>query len=399
MTWWTIRAKYLFRERDERVGDRDLPLLSVSALRGVVPRSELTADEPRADDLSRYKVCEKDDLVINRMSAYQGALGVASQAGIVSPDYTVLKPLSIEPGYAHHLVRSTWFVGEMTARLRGIGGSDQGNVRTPRINTEDFGQIRVSLPPRLEQREIAGFLDDETARIDALIDKKRHLATKLAERLAVQVEAELRAVASDCGEIPLRHLADVTVGIVVTPASYYADAGVPALRGVNILPGRVSVDDLVYITADGHALHPKSQLRAGDVVTVRTGQAGATAVVPPEFDGANCIDLLITRPGSALSPQFLELVINSDWCTKHIEQHAVGAIQGHFNVAALKNLPIPRADLAMQAVLVARTSAKREQVERLLAALRVQVERLREHRQALITTAVTGELDVTKAVA
>jgi type I restriction enzyme S subunit len=181
--WRQIRAKYLYRVVDERAGHESLPLLAVSIHHGVVPRDSLTDDEPRADDLSGYKRCALGDVVINRMRAFQGAVGVAPQPGIVSPDYVVLRMVDgVDVRYFHHLFRSTWFVGEMTARLRGIGSSDQGNVRTPRINVDDFGEIRVSIPSLNEQREIARFLDQETARIDALIESRQRVIHLLDER-------------------------------------------------------------------------------------------------------------------------------------------------------------------------------------------------------------------------
>ena len=85
-------------------------------------------------------------------------------------------------------------------------------------------------------------------------------------------------------------------------------------------------------------MHLKSRLIRGDIVVVRTGQAGAACVVPEDMDGANCVDLLIVRRSPRLDPQFLEYVINSDWTIKHIEQHSVGSIQSHFNVESLKQL-------------------------------------------------------------
>ena len=79
--------------RDTRIGNADQPpLLSVSLTRGVVPRSELAGDGGRAADLQHYKLCLPGDIVVNRMSAYQGALGMATQRGLVSPDYLVLEP-------------------------------------------------------------------------------------------------------------------------------------------------------------------------------------------------------------------------------------------------------------------------------------------------------------------
>lgn len=262
-----------------------------------------------------------------------------------------------------------------------------------------YRNLRLRVPPLDDQRHIADFLDAATERIDALIEKKQRMVTLLAERVAFEIESGLRSMAVDQGEIPLRHLADLTVGIVVTPANWYADEGVPALRGVNILPGQIRLDDLVYISHEGHVLHPKSRLRPGDVVTVRTGQAGTTAVIPPELDDANCIDLLLTRPRASLLPEFLELVINSDWCRKHIEKHAVGAIQGHFNVGALKGLPIPCIDTAAQAAFVARIGNVRQRIDRLSSSLLTQISILGERRRALITAAVTGHLEVAKAAA
>jgi len=181
----TIPVKYLYDVRDERAGQRiNLPLLSVSLTRGVIPRSELVGSEPRAEDFSSYKVCSARDVVINRMSAYQGAIGISAVEGLVSPDYLVLRPRSnIESRYLAYLLKSTWFVGQMTARLRGIGSVDQGNVRTPRINSSDLGSIVVRPPHRAAQRAIADYLDTETARIDALIAKKDRMVDMLNERI------------------------------------------------------------------------------------------------------------------------------------------------------------------------------------------------------------------------
>jgi type I restriction enzyme S subunit len=66
----------------------------------VIPRSEITDAEPRADDLRFYKRAHMGDIVINRMSAYQGALGLVLRDGVVSPDYLVLE---VQP-----LVEARW---------------------------------------------------------------------------------------------------------------------------------------------------------------------------------------------------------------------------------------------------------------------------------------------------
>jgi hypothetical protein len=89
-----LRMKWLFSESDERIGyEPDArELLSVSIHRGVVPRHEISEDEARADSLANYKVVRKGDLVLNRMRAFQGGVGVAYVQGVCSPDYAVLRP-------------------------------------------------------------------------------------------------------------------------------------------------------------------------------------------------------------------------------------------------------------------------------------------------------------------
>jgi type I restriction enzyme S subunit len=161
--WPCIPVKYLLHEIDERLGLRNpMELLSVSIHLGVVPRASVTDDQPRAEELSSYKVCKKNDMVINRMRAFHGGLGRAPVGGIVSPDYTVLRPtMGVDSRFLNHVFRSPWFIGELTALLRGIGSAHQGNVRTPRINFGDLGSILIPTPPLSVQQHLAETLDWE----------------------------------------------------------------------------------------------------------------------------------------------------------------------------------------------------------------------------------------------
>lgn len=155
----TVRLQRLMHESDERIGSAvdATELLSVSIHHGVRRRSDHTGDPARSDDLQKYKVVRANDLVLNRMRAFQGGLGIAPIKGIVSPDYAVIRVgAQVDPWFLHHLTRSSWFIGEMTARLRGIGSVDQGNVRTPRINVEDFLRIEIPTIGMAEQRSASG---------------------------------------------------------------------------------------------------------------------------------------------------------------------------------------------------------------------------------------------------
>ncbi|AFY75448.1 hypothetical protein Syn7502_03621 (plasmid) [Synechococcus sp. PCC 7502] len=83
----------------------------------------------------------------------------------------------------------------------------------------------------------------------------------------------------------------------------------------------------------------KSRLFAGDLVTVRTGYPGTTAVIPPELDGCNCVDIVISRPDTRqIRSSFLALWINSDFGKKQVLEGQGGLAQQHFNVGEVRKL-------------------------------------------------------------
>lgn len=267
----------------------------------------------------------------------------------------------------------------------------------PNINQDKVRSFRIPVPPLDEQRAIANYLDCETARIDTLIAEQQQLVGLLQERRRSVADELLSRAAAMC---PLKRItADITVGIVVNPATWYVDSGVPALRGLNVRPGYIKSTDLVYLSAEGDAHHEKSRLRTGDVVVVRTGQAGAAAVVPPDLDESNAIDLLIIRPGPEVDPDFLAAYLNAPSTKTRITEGSVGAIQGHFNVAALRELSFPVLDIAQQRRIAACLDEQTTKIDTLIAETERFIELSRERRSALITAAVTGQIDVRAEVA
>lgn len=138
--------------------------------------------------------------------------------------------------------------------------------------------------------------------------------------------------------VELGNVADeVTVGHVGAMASLYEERGVPFLRSQNVTPHAIDLSDVKYIGEDFHRRLAKSELRAGDVVTVRTGKPGITAVVPDTLSVANCSDLVITRTGPNLDAKWLSYYMNSA-AEGYIAAQLVGAVQQHFNVGAAKKL-------------------------------------------------------------
>jgi nucleotide-binding universal stress UspA family protein len=111
--------------------------------------------------------------------------------------------------------------------------------------------------------------------------------------------------------------AELTVGHVGPMASEYAESGIPFLRSQNILPHRIELAEVKFITAAFHSRLAKSALRPGDIVVVRTGRPGAAAVIPKSLGECNCSDLVMGRTGdgghgmtdpsvgSSVAPEFI----------------------------------------------------------------------------------------------
>jgi len=238
-------------------------------------------------------------------------------------------------------------------------------VTVKHLSAKQLNSIYLPLPPLLVQRQIVAVLEQ----VDAV---KRHRQS--ADALT---RALLQSVFYDIFGDPVRNekgwdiarfdeiCDEITVGIVVKPASYYVDSGVPAFRSLNIRPDSLNLNSLVYISSsDNDTILAKSKIRTGDVLVVRTGYPGTACVVPSEFDGANCIDLIILRPKKdIINCDYLSRFLNSEYGKAQALAGNTGLAQQHLNIGAIRQVKIPLPPLALQqqfARIVEQVEALRE---------------------------------------
>jgi type I restriction enzyme S subunit len=136
----------------------------------------------------------------------------------------------------------------------------------------------------------------------------------------------------------------ISVGIVVKPSQYYVGEkeGVRTFRSANVGEGFVRNSEWVYISPEGHAKNRKSVLKANDILIVRTGFPGTACLLPREYEGSNCIDIIFARPDQRrVIPAFLCAFTNSEYGKKQILDGSGGLAQKHFNAGAYKKLKVP----------------------------------------------------------
>jgi type I restriction enzyme S subunit len=182
--WGVERARWLFRERDERSEAGEEELLSVSHLTGVTPRSEKDVNMFEAETTEGYKVCFAGDLVINTLWAWMGAMGVSRVKGIVSPAYNVYQPgPQFVPSFVDALVRIPLFSQEVTRYSKGVWSSRL------RLYPEGFFEVVFPVPPIDEQHAIVAHIKGEVAKLESLAAATAHTIVLIKERRAALIAA------------------------------------------------------------------------------------------------------------------------------------------------------------------------------------------------------------------
>ena len=169
--WEVERAKVYYAEVDDRSATGSEELLSVSHITGVTPRSEKNITMFMAASYAEHKLCREADIVINTMWAWMGALGVARQAGIVSPAYAVYRPRrpgEFEPAFVEHLLRTKPYVAEYVRRSTGIQSSRL------RLYPEQFLRIPLLRPPIEEQKAILLAVAGATRELERAAKSSQH---------------------------------------------------------------------------------------------------------------------------------------------------------------------------------------------------------------------------------
>src|SRR3989344_3081945 len=180
--WSTMKARYVFREINEKSVNGDETLLSVSEYYGVKPRGDVIDEGDwltHAESLEGYKRCRKGDLVMNIMLAWKTGLGVSNFDGIVSPAYCVYRPVKkYHSRYLHYLLRTKLYTEEFGKSSTGIIDSRL------RLYSDKFYKIPVVSPPLGVQQKIAEYLDEKCALIDDIIEGKEKQIEILEEQHA-----------------------------------------------------------------------------------------------------------------------------------------------------------------------------------------------------------------------
>lgn len=375
--------------RVQESGRPDMTPLSVFLDDGVVPRSSREDNHNRlGEDLSKYLAVEPGDIVFNKLRTWQGGLGVSAHQGIVSPAYFVCRPVAgYVPRFLHYLLRSTPYRQEL-ARISKWMPPSQFD-----IGWEQLRLLPVLAPCLDEQRAIADYLDAETARIDAIIDRRRRMLDLLTARYrriisdhtAIGRPVQVRRVVSLCTSGP-RGWSEMV-----------AASGSTFIRSANLTRDGIELrtDNLVKVDVPHTAESLRSCTAEDDVLVGITGaNAGWAGLVRPAHAGGYVSQhVAMLRPRDVI-PKWLAYSIFSHRSQEQLLGSQYGGTKTQLGLADLNNLEISLPERLEQSRLVEDIELAGRQTATAKEVLARQIALLTERRQALITAAVTGELSL-----
>lgn len=410
--WAEERAKYFFREVDERSSTGDEQLMSVSHVTGVTPRKQ-NVTMFMAESNIGHKICRPGDLVINTMWAWMAALGVAKQVGLVSPSYAVYRPrrpAALEPRFVDYLLRTEPYGSEYLCRSTGIRKSRL------RLYPDHFLRIPVACPPPSEQRHIADFLDAHGRLVQRYIRNRRRLIDVLNERQQRIIDrlmtrgtdpaAALRPSGIDwLGKVPahwdvlkLKRVARIDPSR--SESVHLRDSDVPAV----FLPmERISTDGQI----DASDQRPVRSLwqgftyfRRNDVILAKitpcfqNGKGACLSQLPTPI-GFGTTELIVLRAGSRVVPEFLRRVTClSAFRRFGVESMTGAAGQQRVSLDFVANFPAPMPPIEEQDEILRAVSAQLANAERAVADAERGIDLVREYRTRFISEVVTGKIDV-----
>ncbi|WOA54176.1 restriction endonuclease subunit S [Dickeya solani] len=185
----------------------------------------------------------------------------------------------------------------------------------------------------------------------------------------------------------------VVVGIAEAATHAYANCGVPIIRSTNIRENRLDIRGIIYIQDFFAKQNSSKFLFENDIITIRTGFPGVSAVIPASLDKSQCFTNLISTPREHYSPEFLAYYLNSSQGKSYFELLGWGSAQKNISVPILQDFPLAFPVQNEQLKIVDFIVHETAKIDNLIEKQQQLIELLKEKRQAVISHAVTKGLD------
>ena len=361
------------------------------------------------------RLVRRGDTIVSTVRTYLRAVWPVSGSAddlVVSTGFAVLTPTGVDPRYFSWWVLSDTFIEEVVARSVGVS--------YPAINASEIGDLLLRVPTLAEQRAIADYLDIQTARIDALISKKRRMIELLEERVGSVIDEMLLAegyvgkepddpldgawekLPAGWHVMPVKHLVSH-----LNSGAWGAEPGENEIEMPVTTTAQISSDGQFDVCGMARRSFSKPEVakfacRPGDIVVVKSsgsatniisGKAGLVGDDDKTFVFSNF--LMNLRPNrDMVEPRYLYMCLISTLTRERIKRMVSATTYPNLRVEEYLSSTLPVPPVVEQHRLVEEVGTQISEMRHLLSLTRKSLDLLAERRQALITKAVTGRLAV-----
>jgi type I restriction enzyme S subunit len=268
------------------------------------------------------------------------------------------------------------------------------------LSSEKFGSLPILLPPKNTQRQICKKLDTNLEPINSLISSSKDLLELIEQRKRSLTE-ELISGCSAADDVKLKYVTNMLPGYAFSSDRFSnSSEGIPLLRGINVDVGETSWEDTVYWTSDldeysDYLLEPDDIVLAMDRPWVNDGMRIA------QLEEDDCPALLVQRvlrirTTEEVLQEYVRIALESVRFKQYFDPLLTGVSVPHISKEQVGDFSIPLPSIEVQRSIVAEWENFHSTKKKLELVIKSLVDILEEKRQALITAAVTGQIDVSE---
>lgn len=371
-----------------------------------------------AENLRQFALRDGDILFshINSMSVIGNSAAVTKD---VLPLHVGMNLLRLRPSARVYPAFLAWCLKSDLVRHQ-VRQFAKPAINQASISTTNLKRVRAPHPDLPTQRAIADFLDRETARIDTLIEKKQRLVNVIAEKASAVVSFAIRGNfttpdAQKCNDIdwmgeypahwkrlPLKALGVGKDAVFIDgdwiESKDLSSEGIRYLTTGNVGIGVYKEQGVGFISQDTFNHLNCTEVLPGDILISRLNPPIGRACLVPQLSSrmVTSVDNVIVRPSSHIDRQFIVHVLTSSEFFENTSNIARGTTMQRISRSALGKIRIPLPPLEEQREIARHVSSRTDAYRLISDKVGLSVDRLKEYRSALITSAVTGQIDVTK---
>ena len=394
--WDVKRLKYVSTFNDEALPDSTseddeivyVDISSVDAVEGITLKERMAfADAPSR----ARRIVRNGDVIVSTIRTYLRAIAPICDPEpnlIVSTGFAVVRSGDdLDSSFAAYALRAPYFVDRVVAHSEGVS--------YPAINASDMACLPIAFPSVEEQRAIAAFLDRETGKIDALVAKKEQLIELLQEKCTALIT---RAVTKGLdSNVPMKDSGVEWLGEIPAHWEVKALKRLAAMRaGTAIISNEIEpTGDFPVFGGNGIRGYTSSFTHEGEFPLI--GRQGALCGCVNFASGRFWASehAVVATPGPDVDPHWLAHLLQA----MSLNAYSQSAAQPGLAVETIGAIPAPAPYTEEQQAIAAFLDQETAKINALITKVHDAIDRLKELRTALISTAVAGKIDVREEAA